>query len=213
MSYPPSPWQLHGHALQTLHLIDRSHLQSHLAPGLELVEPWPGKAIATVYLSSYESGSVLEYSELIIGTLVRHRQQVGGWVTHIYVDNPDSVAGGREIWGLPKELAEFNWETGDSNQVSVRQGDRLLCAVRYHPSWSLWRFPISATSFCMKDSTLFSFGGQISGRWNWLNAQVEVPNTSPFAGLNLGQPWLAIAQQDMQLRVDTPQKVASYQVT
>ncbi len=213
MTYPPSPWQLHGHALQTLHLIDRTHLQSQLAPGLQLIEPWPGKAIATVYLSRYESGSALEYSELIIGTFVHHQQQIGGWVTHIYVDHPDSVAGGREIWGLPKELAEFSWETGDFNQVTVRQGDRLLCAVRYQPSFSLLKFPISATAFSFQDSTLFNFDAHFSGRWDWLNAQLNVPANSPFTSLNLGQPWLAVAQQEMQLRVDTPQKVANYQVT
>jgi acetoacetate decarboxylase len=71
----------------------------------------------------------LEYSELIvIAGLVRYSGQIGGWVSHIYVDNADSVAGGRNIWGLPKELAEFIWEKNTSansafkNRLLVRQG-------------------------------------------------------------------------------------------
>jgi acetoacetate decarboxylase len=47
------------------------------------------------------------------------------------VDNPDSVAGGREIWGLPKELAEFSWLGGDrvltflSVRLTVRQNNKM----------------------------------------------------------------------------------------
>jgi hypothetical protein len=30
------------------------------------------------------------------------------------------MAGGREIWGFPKELAQFTWQTREQNQVYAR---------------------------------------------------------------------------------------------
>jgi acetoacetate decarboxylase len=46
---------------------------------------------------------VLEYNELIIiAAVLGYKGKFGAWISHIYVDNPDSVAGGREIWGYLK---------------------------------------------------------------------------------------------------------------
>jgi hypothetical protein len=204
--YPSAPWTLRGHALQTLHLVDSAAVRSLLPSGLEVLEPWPGKAISTVYFSAYQAGSALEYNELIVATLIRQGGNVGGWVTHIYVDNPDSVAGGREIWGLPKELADFTWESGETQQVSVSQGDRLLCSLRYEPPFSLWRQPFSATSFSLLDSALLSFGAHLDSRLGMVKGHLEVPAHSPLAQSNFGQPWVTVSHTEMQLRVDAPQK-------
>nr|WP_290226799.1 acetoacetate decarboxylase family protein [Trichocoleus desertorum] len=206
MPYPSAPWTLRGHALQTLHLVDSASVRSLLPSGLEVLEPWPGKALTTVYVSAYQSGSVLEYNELIVAALIRQSGNIGGWVTHIYVDNPDSVAGGREIWGLPKELADFTWESGETQQVTVRQGDRLLCSLRYEPPFSLWRQPFSATSFSLLDSALLSFGAHLDSRLGLVKGHLEVPANSPLAQVDFGQPWLTVSHAEMELRVDAPQK-------
>ena len=52
-------------------------------------------------LANYRSGT-LRYRELIVFS---HATPRGMVVTHIYVDDEQSLRGGREIWGLPKELA------------------------------------------------------------------------------------------------------------
>src|SRR5919199_4290949 len=123
MPYPAPPWTLQGYALQTLQLIDVERVRPLIPPEFDIVSVLPGKTIGGVYLSYYGSGSVLEYSELIVAAgMVRYSGKIGGWISHIYVDNPDSVAGGRNIWGLPKELAEFTWERGE--HITVRQGNR-----------------------------------------------------------------------------------------
>jgi hypothetical protein len=36
--------------------------------------------------------------------------------------------GGREIWGLPKELAQFTWT---EHSVTVSQADKFLCTLNY----------------------------------------------------------------------------------
>lgn len=68
----------------------------------------PGWTFGGVYCAHYGAGSTLEYLELIvIPGLVRRGHRLGAWISHIYVDDAQSVAGGRSIWALPKELAEF----------------------------------------------------------------------------------------------------------
>ncbi|MEM5838755.1 acetoacetate decarboxylase family protein, partial [Pediococcus acidilactici] len=127
-----------------MQLIDIDRVRPLIPSELEIISVWPGKTLGGIYLSYYGSGSVLEYSELIvIAAFVGYKGKFGGWVSHIYVDNPDSVAGGREVWGLPKELAEFTWEGGVSAaqpealaprkeaRVTVSQGNRLLCSLNY----------------------------------------------------------------------------------
>src|SRR5262249_51799684 len=48
-------------------------------------------------------------------------------VEHIYVDSPESMRGGREIWKLPKELADFSWSR---EHVRVAQNGRTLFTAR-----------------------------------------------------------------------------------
>ena len=210
MPYPAAPWTLKGHALLALHLLDFDHVRPLVPSELNLVSVLPGKTLGAVYFSRYEPGSVLEYSELIVApALVSYGGKVGAWVTHIYVDSPDSVAGGREIWGLPKELAEFTWEAGQPSRLSVRQQGQLLCALEYGRPVSLWQQPIGAGSFSAQGNQLLWFNVRASLRPGLVSARLEVPSSSPFAALRLGQPWLTSSAQSLSLTVDGPKVVGT----
>ena len=71
-----------------------------------------------ILLADY-AGGTLAYHELIVFA--------GLVVSHIYVDSEQSMRGGREIWRLPKELAEFTWSR---SAVEVRQDGRVLLRAR-----------------------------------------------------------------------------------
>jgi len=182
---------------------------------LEIISIWPGKTLGGAYFATYQSGSALEYKELIvIAALVRHLTKVGTWISHIYVDNPDSVAGGREIWGLPKELAEFTWEHGQKSRIVVRQPGQQLCTLHYsQPAWG-WRQGFGVPSFSTLGADLLFFQGQAESRVGLTSAQLEVPQESPFVALGLGQPWLAVNCEALNLVANTPQvvsKITSFQ--
>lgn len=66
MAYPQALWTLQGYAIQTVQLIDIEQVRPLIPSELEIVSIWPGKTVGGVYLSYYGSGSVLEYSELIV---------------------------------------------------------------------------------------------------------------------------------------------------
>ena len=202
MTYPQPPWTLKGDAFVTLQLLDIARVR-HLIPAeLNIVSVLPGKTIGGVYLSKYSSGSVLEYSELIIiAGFLSYKGKFGGWVSHIYVDNPDSVAGGREVWGLPKELAQFSWE---ASSVTVSQSGNLLCKFNYQRQSFGLPLKLGAAAFSCKESNLLIFPAFVEAKFGLVSSSLEIPTTSPFAELNIGQPILTVHSDRLNLVVDAP---------
>ncbi|MBA2750124.1 MAG: acetoacetate decarboxylase family protein [Tatlockia sp.] len=202
MTYPQPPWTLKGDAFVTLQLLDMARVRPLIPAELNIVSVLPGKTIGGVYLSKYSSGSVLEYSELIIiAGFLSYKGKFGGWVSHIYVDNPDSVAGGREVWGLPKELAQFSWE---ASSVTVSQSDNLLCKFNYQRQSFGLPLKLSASAFSCKDSNLLIFPAFVESNFGLVSSNLEIPTTSPFAELNIGQPILTVHSDLLNLVVEAP---------
>ncbi|KAF3884580.1 MULTISPECIES: acetoacetate decarboxylase family protein [Nostocales] len=211
MAYPQAPWILNGYALLTGHSIEIQRVRHLIPKELEIITVLPGKTLGGVYLSYYGQGSELEYSELIVvPAVVGYQGKVGGWVSHIYVDNPESVAGGREIWGLPKEIAEFTWEKGE--QITVRQGERTLCTLNYQKPLFAWPQWFGASSFSAKNTNLLCFSAEMESRLGLVGSKLEVPAESPFAEIGLGQPFLTIRAEQMSLRVRAPEVVGQREV-
>lgn len=202
MNYPQPPWTLKGDAFISLQLLDIAKVRPFIPKELNIISVLPGKTAGGVYLSKYSSGSVLEYSELIIiAGFLSYRGKFGGWVSHIYVDNPDSVTGGREVWGLPKELAQFTWT---ERSVTVSQENKLLCRLDYHRQNFGLPLKLSASAFSCLSSNLSIFSALVEARFGLVSSKLEIPTTSPFASLNIGQPLLTVHSDRLNLLVDAP---------
>ncbi|GAA6620948.1 acetoacetate decarboxylase family protein [Scytonema sp. NUACC26] len=211
MTYPQAPWILNGYAFLTGHLINIERVRHSIPKELEIIAVLPGKTLGGIYISYYGKGSELEYSELIVvPALVGYQGKVGGWVSHIYVDNPESVAGGREIWVLPKEMAEFNWEKGE--RITVRQGNRTLCTLNYKKPLFTWKQWFGASSFSAKNTNLLCFSAEMEARLGLIGSKLEIPTESPFAEIDLGQPFLTIRAEEMSLRVRAPEAIAEREI-
>jgi acetoacetate decarboxylase len=84
----------------------------------------PGGPTSGLLLATY-TGETLAYHELIVF-------RPGLVISHIYVDDERSRSGGRAIWNLPKELAEFTVSRG--RFVARRRGELLVDArIRRRP--------------------------------------------------------------------------------
>lgn len=94
-SYPPPPWQMHGQLWLSLFRVRRG---DH--PDRE-----PG--VYGVALVKYEDPSPLTYGELLVART--HEKAVT--ITDIWVDSPASVAGGRALWAIPKDLCDFTFSS------------------------------------------------------------------------------------------------------
>jgi acetoacetate decarboxylase len=96
----------------------------------------------------YREPSPLTYSELLVARLADDRPSSGlaglvnrlptgpVTVTDIWVDSPDSLAGGRELWAIPKDLGDFGMEstrTGPVRRTAWRAslGDRRIATARF----------------------------------------------------------------------------------
>jgi acetoacetate decarboxylase len=212
MSYPPAPWHLDGNALLSVHAIDLARAKEFVPVDLEIVSVLPGKTVGGFYLSVYEANSTLQYHELIVvPALVRYQGKIGAWISHIYVDNPESVVGGRNIWGLPKELAEFSW---NACQVEVFQGERSLCRVRYDrfglPLTPWGNFKLSGDVFGGLAKDILAFQGDVEASLKWIPFDLSIPDESPFAAVNLGHPWFSIQVDRLQLTANAPAIVGQW---
>ena len=168
----------------------------------------PGKTLGSIYISCYESGSLLSYNELIVAPgLVRYQGKFGGWISHIYVDNPDSVAGGREIWGLPKEMADFSW---NNDSVSVSQNNCELCSLSYQKGFlnlsTWWQQQLSTGCFGALGSELLIFDNQFKNHVALLECKLEI-HPSPFASLGLDKPLFTLNLQKLELTACVPKVV------
>jgi hypothetical protein len=106
--YPPAPWAMGGQLWLSI---------------FKLREPVDELRPAGIYgaaFVSYEPGSPLTYSELLVARLVdtdEHGRRVS--ITDIWVDSPASVAGGRELWAIPKGLCDFELESSHRGPLTT----------------------------------------------------------------------------------------------
>jgi acetoacetate decarboxylase len=172
--HPPAPWQLNGELV--------------VVPAFTA-----GRQLGGVMLANYTSGT-LAYRELIVFSHATIRGMV---VSHIYVDDEQSLSGGREIWGLPKELAQFEY---GRSAFTARQGETTLlhARVRRRPG----RVPL------VLPTPITSSAGDTIGRARVKAApalvDLQIPPNSPFAYLGLGGRHLALAGDDLRLEMPAP---------
>ncbi len=126
LQYPDAPWRLQGQLWLSLFRLGA-------AAGADRPAGVYGAAFV-----SYEPGSDLTYSELLVARPVRVPTRRGRRVniTDIWVDSPASMQGGRELWAIPKDLCDFRHE-------SIRRGP--LTTADW--SASVERRPIAHASF------------------------------------------------------------------
>lgn len=109
--YPAAPWHTHG----------RAFLQPYLVRAADVVLPEgfrpvavAGRCIGILGLVEYLAPSPLTYAELIwMPCMVSVGDLRGYYVAKMYVDSAASLAAGRELWALPKQLARFEIGAGE----------------------------------------------------------------------------------------------------
>jgi hypothetical protein len=118
--------------------------------GLSVLEHLPRRAVVGLVFVRYVDGDLGRYHELAVVVLVRKHDDPTGstrlsrlravatgsvdlLVHRLPVDGEFTMAAGRAIWGLPKELADFDVDlTGPHKRVALRQGDRLAVSLSVH---------------------------------------------------------------------------------
>ncbi|WP_053226777.1 acetoacetate decarboxylase family protein [Solirubrobacter soli] len=172
MAHPPPPWHLFGELI--------------------IVPARVGRSLGGVMLANYTSGTLV-YRELIVFS---HATARGMVVSHIYVDDEQSLSGGHEIWGLPKELATFEYTR--THFVARQETTLLSASIRRRPGVIPLVIP----------APIVSDAGATLGRARIKAAPalvtLDVPPTSPFAHLGLSGTRPALAGDDLALTMPAP---------
>jgi acetoacetate decarboxylase len=171
VSYPAAPWQMVGSLWLTL---------------FKLREPVDDLRPAGVYgaaFVSYEEGSPLTYSELLVARPIstdKHGRRVT--ITDIWVDSPQSGAGGRELWAIPKGLCDFSLESehrgplsttewtarlGRTPIASARFRDVSRAAPRLPFKGGTWQPGIDDTDGAERTATLQGSSKALPARAHW----------------------------------------------
>ncbi|HEY0903820.1 MAG TPA: hypothetical protein VGE14_08025 [Marmoricola sp.] len=123
-TYPPAPWQMHGQLWLSLFRV---------RPG-DHPDREPG--VYGVALVRYEDPSPLTYGELLVARLVDRSVNI----TDIWVDSPASVAGGRALWAIPKDLCDFSFR---SDRTGVLTRTTWTATLDEQPIASAWFTDVS----------------------------------------------------------------------
>ncbi|WP_157412798.1 acetoacetate decarboxylase family protein [Aeromicrobium sp. Root236] len=104
--YPAEPWDLHGHAYVAVWLLPKGDAPPPSSPATRTITVL-GRAIVCAAFFVYEEPSPLTYDEIMATVLVREGWRPRVSITHIWVNSVASRDGGRRLWSIPKDLAEF----------------------------------------------------------------------------------------------------------
>ncbi|MGW0965091.1 acetoacetate decarboxylase family protein [Streptomyces sp. NPDC002516] len=198
-SYPEEPWRLAGQMYLSLWLVPVRELP-RVADGTRPVTVAGRGAVGAAWVL-YENDSVLHYNELLRAVLVRdgHRPRV--CITDIWVDNTASMTGGRELWGIPKELADFDIDRTAGLRAGAATEKDVLATAAFEPGrripgrWPLTYRVAQTLDGALKTSSVRSRSTVRTARAHWIAQE-----SSPLGELSRRRPLLSLALNDFAIR-------------
>jgi hypothetical protein len=192
VEYPPEPWDLHGHGCVSLWTVRDVPA---LPDGVRPVRVFGRAVVATAFVD-YLPGSLLPYHELLAAVLVRRGVRVGLSITHIWVDSEVSKAGGRGLWGIPKELAEFTIVPAPAfSATAVGIGEAR------HTSYGRGvPLPIAGSVFQELNGALARTPVRASGRGRFAGVRWRIAPDGPLGWLSGRKPFLGLSVVSFRMR-------------
>lgn len=200
MEFPPEPWELRGQLFGAVWAVPRSAVPD-VPPGVRPVVV-AGRAWVVTAWVDYQPGGVLEYRELLAAVLGRVGTRPVATIVGIWVDSPASRAGGRALWGIPKELARFAFRHGPPfDAVAERDGGELARGA-FTPRVSLpGRWPVRGTLAQRRGTGLVCTPAVLRGRVRLGRGRLDVDPDGPLGFLAGRTPVASFAVRDVHLVV------------
>ena len=119
------PWLLQGEAYILNYWLSSSALKQAQIFGLT---PSAFGCVVQIMLVRYAQSPIGAYDELLILDHPVLQQRALSNIPKIFVSTESSVQHGQQLWGIPKELATFEWQThAQQSTCIIRQTDLELC--------------------------------------------------------------------------------------
>jgi hypothetical protein len=201
VTYPPEPWFLGGALTGSVFLVPRRALPAEHArtvPADHHLVSVAGLVPLAVSFVHYLAGGVLSYDELLVALPVRRRATVRFSIAQIWVDSASSAQGGRALWAIPKQLAEFaRASTGAVVQCRAAVAGKFVASLTATQRRTLlpgrWQFPLT-TAQALEGREVIA-GNSIVGRPHLTTAAWEFAADGPLG-------WLAAARPLFGLSID-----------
>ncbi|GAA4525761.1 acetoacetate decarboxylase family protein [Amycolatopsis samaneae] len=132
--YPPEPWHLAGDAWLSVWRVPLDEIPALPEGARPLV--WRGHATVVTAWIDYRPPGQLSYHELL-ATVAVHGRRAAASITAIWVDSETSLAGGRALWGIPKDLAAFEFTGGHAFTATAATGDDWIATAAFTPRLGL----------------------------------------------------------------------------
>jgi len=172
-----------------------AHLLPELPPGVRPLTV-AGRAVVIAAWVDYRPPGVLSYRELMVTVAVRSGPAVT--IPHIWVDSPVSLAGGRALWHIPKELAEFTLTDAPDFDAEARAGGMPLAGARFGRRRPLpFRLPLA---FAVRQRGPLRSRVRLTARLGLAHSAWRVAEGGPLAFLAGRRPLVSVVARDFRMR-------------
>lgn len=201
--FPPAPWRLVGDGHAGVWRVPVQELPRWRLP--HGVRPLVVRRRATLvaFWVDYRPGGVLAYRELLVALVVTHRCRIAATAVAAWVDDERSLHGGRELWGIPKESATFDFDTrgGDLRaRMTAVDGD-AVSAVHHRGVRLPGRLPVRARLVQDVDGETVRVPLRVTGRAYVGRARLSAEERGPLGFLRGRRPVAALALGDFRFTV------------
>ncbi len=195
--YPSPPWRLRGTVQAALWRVPRDTLPGPLPDGARPLG-WGRNALLATVRADWQTGGDLAYSELVVAVPVRLGRRVGIAITAAWVDSTASLAGGRALWAIPKQLGRF--ESVDQRTI-LTDAQGLVAIFTDRPGRALpLRLPVPLLVLQPDGSGIRITRAAATGRPGLGGPDWDFPPTGPLAVLAGRRPFLAVTLADAEAR-------------
>lgn len=180
INYPEAPWTLDGKGIQAVFLTKIRKIKHLIPTDLTPVTVFPGYTLTMISAGNYTKKSSLIYNEMIVcPALVKNNDKVGFWISHIYVDNIQSQKGGKDIWKLNKELADFEWKN-ECKSLKIKQQNKCLIDIDLSHTIYLPHPNLNIRAYSSTNEWLSSFKGSTQMKSKIGKATFVIEKHAPF---------------------------------
>ncbi|RTL62920.1 MAG: hypothetical protein EKK42_29940 [Pseudonocardiaceae bacterium] len=135
-----------------------------------------GRTLAVLALLRYRVNDLGAYDELGLAVPVRHRGRLGAHLLQLPVTAPFTMAAGRQLWGLPKWLADASLDIGSrgaTSRWSVDGRTVLDADLRTSPVRLPGSVPTRLTALAARDGAVLR--SRVRGRARGLRIGLGAP--------------------------------------